>query len=852
LPQSQLTISPIILECSRIDTAQAVALLNSQKNGLTQEDAEARLEKYGPNNVAEEKDPHWSYRLLRTYYRDPLSLLLTVLAIMSFISQDLRSGVVISSMVVLSILLRFIQEAKANAAASKLKALINVTATVIRNEQHQEIPLEKLVPGDVVVLAAGDMIPADVRILSAKDLFVSQASLTGESFPVEKFAVVENLSVQPLEIGNICFMGTNVESGSATALVAATGKNTYFGGMAKSLTGRMPPTSFDKGVRRFTWLMMGFMLFMAPTVFLINWLTKGNWIDAFMFGLAVAVGLTPEMLPMIVTVCLSKGALAMSRLKVIVKRLNSIQNLGAMDVLCTDKTGTLTLDRVILEKHCDVGMRDSDEVLRLAYMNSYFQTGLKNILDRAILAHEEITIEGFTKIDEVPFDFGRKIMSVVVGQNGSAPRLIVKGAPEEIFRRCTHFTLNGEKFPVDSMILTDLREEQHDLNSDGFRVLAIAFKDLEVKPSYSKADEAGLVLAGYVAFFDPPRDSAAAALETLQRHGVKVKVLTGDNELVTAKICREVGLEVEKVVVGGDIEKLNDKELSELAEKTTIFARLSPANKRRVIIALKSHGHVVGYLGDGINDAPALRAADVGISVDTAVDIAKEAADIILLEKSLLVLEHGVIEGRKVFANILKYIRMGASSNFGNMFSVIGGSAFLPFLPMKPVQVLTNNLLYDFSQVPIPTDEVDQEFVTQPQPWSMKSLARFIVLIGPISSLFDYCTYFMMLYIFDCWKPNNESLFQTGWFVESLATQTLIVHIIRTNRIPFIESRASWPLMSMTVIIISLGIAITFLPIGAFLGFTPLPMLYWPLLALILICYATLCQTMKKWLIKKG
>ncbi|HEY3324784.1 MAG TPA: magnesium-translocating P-type ATPase [Planctomycetota bacterium] len=857
------TISPLLLDCAYKEKDAVFEMTKSAAAGLKQEEVEARLEQYGPNNVAQERRVSWPLRLVRTYYHDPLSILLTVLAIASYLSDDLRSAIVIGAMVVLSMLLRFIQESKADAAAAKLKEMIHITATVQRDGKRQEVPLAQLVPGDLVLLAAGDMIPADVRLISAKDLFISQASLTGESFPTEKFELRETRTgVQPLELTNICFMGTNVESGTATAVVVATGQQTYFGGMAKSIVGQQAQTSFDQGVRRFTWLMIGFMCFMAPTVFFINWLTKGVWFEAFMFALAVAVGLTPEMLPMIVTVCLSKGALSMSRMKVIVKRLNSIQNFGAMDVLCTDKTGTLTLDRVILEKHCDVVKNESVEVLRMAYLNSFFQTGLKNVLDRAILAHEdEVEVGTNHKIDEIPFDFGRKVMSVVVG-NGGAWRLIAKGAPEEIMKRCTRFELNGKLHPVDPVLFADLREEYYDLSADGFRVLAIAYKDVEKKTAYSRADESELILSGYIAFFDPPKDSSAEALAALQKHGVQVKVLTGDNELVTRKICQEVGLNVERIVLGGDVEKMNDEQLADTAETATIFARLSPAHKRRIILALKSRKHVVGYMGDGINDAPALRAADVGISVDTAVDIAREAADLILLEKSLLVLEHGVIEGRKVFANILKYIKMGASSNFGNMFSVIGGSAFLPFLPMKPVQVLTNNLLYDFSQVSIPTDSVDDEFVAKPRPWSMKELTRFIVFIGPISSIFDYTTYFMMLYVFKCYlfdsaHPDSEisrhyeSLFQTGWFVESLATQTLIVHIIRTNKIPFLQSRASWPLMVTTAVIIGTGIALSSSSLGAYIGFTPLPPLYWPLLAATLLCYCLICQGVKALLVRR-
>ena len=729
------TISPLLAESARMEKSAVLEKFRTSPAGLTVDEARERLEQYGPNNVAEEKPPHWTFKLLRTYYTDALSLLLTFLAIVSYATGEYRAAVVIGCMVVLSLLLRFVQESKADSAAAKLKAMINITATAIREGGRREVPLETLVPGDLITLSSGDMIPADVRILSAKDLFISQASLTGESFPIEKFDHLETRSdVPPLELSNVCFMGTNVESGSATAVVVATGRATYFGGMARSITGQQVQTGFDQGIKRFTWLMIAFMCVMAPAVFLVNGLLKRDWMEAFLFALAVAVGLTPEMLPMIVTVCLSKGALAMSRVKVIVKRLNAIQNFGAMDVLCTDKTGTLTLDRVILEKHCDVVKNESARVLLLAYLNSHFQTGLKNVLDRAILAHEdEVQIGDYAKVDEIPFDFARRVMSVIVRNGDGDPQLIAKGAPEEIMKRCASFELNGRTLPVDPVLFADLREEEAELSADGFRVLAIAYRNVERKPAYSKADETELTLAGYVAFFDPPKDSTIPALAALRKHGVQVKVITGDNELVTKKICREVGLEAEKTLLGAQLERMSDAELEAVAEQTTLFARMSPGHKRRIVMALKKRHHVVGYMGDGINDAPALRAADVGISVDSAVDIAREAADIILLEKSLLVLENGILEGRKVFANIVKYVKMGASSNFGNMFSVLGGSAFLPFLPMKPVQVLTNNLLYDFSQVPIPTDDVDEEFVAKPCPWNMRELSRFIVFIGPHS-----------------------------------------------------------------------------------------------------------------------
>ncbi|MBV8453247.1 MAG: magnesium-translocating P-type ATPase, partial [Deltaproteobacteria bacterium] len=795
-------------------------------------------------------------------------------------TSDIVGGTLMVAMVILGVSLRFVQEARADIAAAKLKAMIRVTATVVRGGVEKEIPLAELVPGDIVKLAAGDMIPADVRILSCKDLFLTQASLTGESFPVEKFDVAEELDgKQPLELKCLCFLGTSVESGSAVAAVVETGLSTYLGKMASSITDRPPPTAFDRGVSGFTWLMLEFMAAMVPVVFLINGFTKHNWGEAFLFALAVAVGLTPEMLPMIVSVCLSKGALLMSRKKVIVKRLNSIQNLGAMDVLCTDKTGTLTMDRVILEHHYDVALKDDDGVLEFAFLNSHFQTGLRNVLDRAILQHQELhqelSVGEFSKADELPFDFARKMMSVIVETPEKMHRLICKGAPESVFERCSRFELDDEIYPMDPVLLEDLKEEYDRLSADGFRVLAIAYREFEPKPVYSKDDEQNLILKGYVAFLDPPKESAAPAITALRGHGIAVKVLTGDNELVSKKICSEVGLPSEKALTGANIESMNDAQLADAAEETTLFARLSPAHKQRIIMALRNKRHVVGFMGDGINDAPALRAADVGISVDTAVDIAKEAADAILLEKSLMVLEQGVVEGRAVFANIIKYIRMGASSNFGNMFSVLGASLWLPYLPMAPIKILTNNLLYDFSQVPIPTDEVDPEQVARPRPWSMSEIARFILFIGPCSSIFDYTTYLMMWFLFDCRNlglvppPDVASrfihagaagpdytyaaaLFQTGWFVESLLTQTLIIHVIRTNKLPFIQSRASWQLIITTGVIMLVGMWLPSSPIGQWLGFVPLPMQYWPLLLLTLFSYVALTQGVKVWLIRRN
>jgi P-type Mg2+ transporter len=851
-----------LIGIARFDAAAALQHLGTPATGLTPEMVVERFEKFGPNEIGKEKQQGWLGRLLHAV-QNPLVILLTILAVVTFAtaegSSDMIGGWVMMAMVVLGVSLRLVQESKADAAAAKLKAMINVTTTAVRENRPEEIPLGQLVPGDLVKLCAGDMIPADVRLVSSKDLFITQATLTGESLPVEKFDAPETRSgISPVELSNICFLGTSVESGTALAAVVETGARTYLGGMAKSMAGMQTQTNFDKGIHRFTWLMIKFMMVMVPLVFVINGLTKHDWKEAFFFSVAVAVGLTPEMLPMIVSVCLSKGAMAMAQKKVIVKRLNSIQNFGAMDVLCTDKTGTLTLDRVILEKHCDVFQKESETVLLDAYLISHFQTGLKNVLDRAILQHTEanakLCIDNYRKIDEIPFDFSRRLMSVVVETPDHENLLLTKGAPEAVFSRCTHFESEGELFEMEPILTGNLIEQYNDLSADGFRVLAVATKNLEPRAAYAKSDECNLVLKGYVAFLDPPKETASKAIAALQQHGVTVKVLTGDNDLVTRKVCGEVGIKTDKVLLGNQVENMNDEELSQAVETTHVFARLSPGHKHRVIDALRRNKHVVGFMGDGINDAPALRAADVGISVDNAVDIAKESADMILLEKSLMVLEEGVMEGRKVFVNILKYIRMGASSNFGNMFSVLGASAFLPYVPMKPIQVLTNNLLYDFSQVPIPTDNVGADLIAKPRPWDIGEITRFILFIGPISSIFDYTTYFIMLNVFHCWDATaaNASLFQTGWFVESLMTQTLIIHVIRTKKIPFIQARASLPLTITTVLIMAIGMWLPFSPLSTALGFSPLPSLYWPFLFGTLLCYVVLTQLVKMWLIRKN
>jgi Mg2+-importing ATPase len=848
-----IRFSPVLAEVAQLEKGAVFSRMKTSPEGLSEGEAASRLAEVGPNVVAANGHRGWPWRLL-TATRNPLVILLIVLAGISFATGDVRAGTVMVLMVILGVLLRFVQETRAGVAAEKLKAMINVTAAVVRAGKEEEIPLKQLVPGDVVELSAGDMIPADVRLIAANDLFISQGTLTGESLPVEKLATRETRTgIAPLEFANICFLGTSVESGAATAVILATGAQTYFGSMAGSMVGTPEPTSFDKGMQQFTWLMIRFMMVMVPLVFLINGLTKHNWHEAFFFSIAVAVGLTPEMLPMIVSVCLSKGALAMSKKKVIVKQLNAIQNFGGMDVLCTDKTGTLTMDQVILERHCDVMQKENDEVLRDAYLIAHFQTGLKNVLDRAVLSHREThheVIEGFTKVDEIPFDFVRRMMSVVVRRPDKDHQLLTKGAPEAIFPRCTFFELDGKVSPMEPQLVGKLTEQYQQLSADGFRVLAVAYKHLAENELISKEDECDLILKGYVAFLDPPKDSAGKAIGALQQHGVTVKVLTGDNDLVTRKVCRQVGLNADDILLGTEVETMTDDQLAEAAESTHVFARLSPAHKQRIIRALQHKGHVVGFMGDGINDAPALHVADVGISVDSAVDIAKAAAAVILLEKDLMVLDDGVIEGRKVFVNILKYVRMGASSNFGNMFSVLGASAFLPFVPMAPIQVLTNNLLYDFSQVPIPTDTVGPEQTAKPRPWHIGDIKKFVLCIGPISSIFDYTTFFVMLYVFGCWDPARASLFQTGWFVESLITQTLVVHVIRTNQIPFIQSRASWQLTMTTVAIMAFAVWLPYSPLASALGFTALPPLYWPILLATLLCYVVLTQVVKMWLIR--
>ncbi len=834
--------------------------LQTRPEGLTSDESAQRLRKIGPNQVAHTAR-HTIVSELVSRSLNPLNLLLLSLAVASYFLGDLRAAIVIAVMVLLSVVLGFLQEHRSNKAADALRRMVLTTTTVRRRvegtlQDHVEVSIEQIVPGDVVLLSAGDMIPADLRLISAKDLFINQSTLTGEAMPIEKHAHVETSTTDMhFDLQNICFMGSAVLSGIGCGVVVLTGPRTAFGHVAGMIAAQRVLTSFDKGITRFTWLMMGFIGVMVPLVFLINGLTKGNWFEALLFAVAVAVGLTPEMLPMIVTVNLAKGALAMSRKQVIVKRLNAIQNFGAMDVLCTDKTGTLTQDRIILKRHLDALGNESDQVLEYAYLNSLYQSGLKNLLDVAVLKHVElqtqVTVHGqFSKIDEMPFDFERRRMSVVLSRGDGTHVLICKGAVEEVFSVCTRYVTNDQKGALDESHFAAAKETTNALNEDGFRVVAVAYKEMALEQSaYSVRDEADLTLLGYIAFLDPPKETAADAIAALNASGVRVKILTGDNDIVTRKICHEVGITADRIVLGKELESLSQTQLDDLAESATVFAKVSPAQKAAIIDALHRKGHVVGFLGDGINDGPALKAADVGISVDSAVDIAKESADIILLEKSLAILGEGVLEGRKVFGNITKYIKMGASSNFGNMFSVLGASVFLPFLPMAPIQVLTNNLLYDFSQTTIPTDNVDAEYLAVPRCWDIGNIMKFVLLIGPISSIFDYATYFMMLHFFHAW--DKPALFQTGWFVESLLTQTLIIHIIRTAKVPFFESRASVALVTSSLIVAGLGIMIPFTPVGTFLGFVALPPAYWIGVVLILMSYAVLTHLVKTWFIRR-
>ncbi|MEV8520686.1 magnesium-translocating P-type ATPase [Dyella marensis] len=850
----------VALEAFRHNEA-LFAALDTSAAGLDAEQIAERLDRDGANEVSHEKPPHWSRQLLRAF-KNPFIIVLLVLAVVQLATDgdDLAGPIIIAVMVGISVLLSFTQEFRSSKAAEKLKAMVRNTATVTRrsedgHSERIEVPVGELVAGDIVHLAAGDMVPADLRLFSAKDLFISQAILTGESLPVEKSAPtpaqVSEEAAQgdnPLDLPTVCYMGTNVVSGSASAVVVATGSRTYLGSLAHTIVGQRVRTSFDRGVNSVSWLLIRFMLVMVPIVFAINWYDKGDFLQAFLFALSVAVGLTPEMLPLIVTANLGKGAIAMSKRKVVVKRLNAIQNFGAMDVLCTDKTGTLTLDKIVLERHLDLYGEESDEALEYGYLNSRFQTGLKNLMDKAVLEHRDLetVAQQYRIVDEIPFDFQRRRMSVVVRHGEGDELLVCKGAVEEMLSICAYAKVGEEILPVTDEMRADIKAMTRDLNEDGLRVLVVAVKHQPpAGRAYGVADESGLTAVGCLAFLDPPKDSAATAIAALHHHGVEVKVITGDNEAVTRKICREVGLDVQHSAQGKHIEPLNDEELDALVKRTTVFAKMSPLQKARVVKSLQRQGHTVGFLGDGINDAPALREADVGISVDTATDIAKESADIILLEKNLMVLEEGVIEGRITFGNIIKYIKMTASSNFGNMFSVLVASAFLPFLPMLPLQILVLNLLYDISQLSIPFDRMDDEYLRKPRKWDASDIGRFMVWIGPVSSIFDITTFLLLWYVFGANGPAHQSFFQSGWFVESLLTQTLIVHMIRTKRIPFLQSVAAAPVLGLTTAIIAIGLLLPYTGLGAKIGMMPLPPVYFAWIALTVLTYCVLTQLVK-------
>ncbi|HEU0277054.1 MAG TPA: magnesium-translocating P-type ATPase [Rhodanobacteraceae bacterium] len=850
---------PPVAATAWTDEAGLLTALETSHAGLDEAQIEERLDRDGTNEAAHEKPPHWSLQLLRTF-KNPFIIVLLILAVVQlFTSDDLTGPIIIAVMVLISVLLSFSQELRSSHAAEKLKAMVRNTATVTRrasdgHSERIEVPVIELVAGDIVHLSAGDMVPADLRLLAAKDLFISQAILTGESIPVEKTAPEHvrerNERADALDLPTLCYMGTNVVSGSATAVVVATGPRSYLGSLAHTLTGQQQETSFDRGVKSVSWLLIRFMSVMVPIVFLIQGFGKGNWMEAFLFAISVAVGLTPEMLPLIVTANLAKGALAMSLRKVVVKRLNAIQNFGAMDVLCTDKTGTLTLDHIVLDRHLDLDGNESEDALEYGYLNSHFQTGLKNLMDKAVLAHRDLeaTIAKWKVVDEIPFDFQRRRMSVVLSQGDGNDVLVCKGAVEEMLSICA-FAHEGDA----DVPLTDARREAirvmtHDLNEDGLRVLIVAIKRQPATGrAYGVADEGQLTAVGCLAFLDPPKDSAHTAIAALAHHGVEVKVLTGDNEAVTRKICREVGLDVTHSVLGRDIEDLDDVALDDLVARTTVFAKMSPLEKSRVVESLQRRGHTVGFLGDGINDAAALRQADVGISVDTATDIAKESADIILLEKNLMVLEEGVLEGRITFGNIIKYIKMTASSNFGNVFSMLIASIFLPFLPMLPLQILVLNLLYDISQLSIPFDRMDDEYIRRPRKWDAGDIGHFMFWIGPTSSVFDVTTFLLLWFVFgaNSVAPVHQAFFQSGWFVESLLTQTLVVHMIRTRRIPFIQSSAAAPVLGLTTAIIAIGIAIPYTELGHKLGMVELPGEYFGWLAATVIAYCTLTQVVK-------
>lgn len=857
-------------------------------NGLSEKRVSEQRERYGMNVVTQGKRKTLPERIYSVFIT-PFTVVLFLLGAVSLFTdvimapandRDPMTVIIISVMVISSGLLSFIQETKSGNAADKLTAMIRTTTSVTREwTGREEILLEDVVVGDIVNLAAGDMLPADVRILSCKDLFISQAALTGESEPLEKLpsAVDGEASGSITDTPNLAFMGSNVISGTAVASVVAVGNDTLFG-MAARFAQKVPPqTSFSKGVNSVSWVLIRFMLVMVPVVLFINGFTKGDWKHAALFAVSIAVGLTPEMLPMIVTTSLAKGAVSMSRQKTIIKKLDSIQSLGAMDILCTDKTGTLTRNNIVLELHMDVTGKEAPRVLKHAFLNSYFQTGLKNLIDHAIIDRTDAEENGlaphnlrndYIKVDEVPFDFARRRMSVVVNESATGKtQLITKGAAEEMFSVCSHVYYNDEAVPLTEELREKLLRVVEDFNDQGMRVIAVAQK---TNPSpvgtFSVADESDMLLLGYLALLDPPRDTARAAIKALSDYGVQTKVLTGDNEKVTTAICRHVGLDAGTIMLGPEVEGMDDIQLSRAVEECSVFAKLSPEQKARIVDAIRDNGHTVGYLGDGINDAAAMRVSDVGISVDTAVDIAKESADIILLEKDLMVLEQGIIEGRKTYANMIKYIKMTASSNFGNVFSVVIGSLFLPFLPMESLHLLLLNLIYDMSCTAIPWDNVDEDYIKRPRTWSSSSFSRFMIWIGPTSSVFDITTYLLMYFVI-CpavtggllyhqitdipTRLHYIAVFQSGWFIESMCTQSLVIHMIRTSKIPFVQSRASFSVTALSLAAIAVLTLIPFTPVGAVLDLAPVPAIFFAWLALTVSLYMLLVTAVKKLYIKR-
>ena len=870
------------------DVDEVLMALNSSLLGLDEDSVEKMRDEYGKNKISHGKKKSLVLRLFESFV-SPFTAILILLAIVSFTTDVVLAApneknpitfIIIITMVLISGFLRFIQETRSGNAAEHLNEMIKTTTAVERKETgREEIYLEEVVVGDIIYLAAGDIIPADVRIIRNKDLFVSQAALTGESEPVEKNSLVASVDSHDslTEFHNLAFMGSTVVSGSASCVVIATGDHTLFGNIAKGLTEKPAPTSFEKGVNSVSWILIRFMLVMVPIVLFINGFSKGDWLDAFLFAISIAVGLTPEMLPMIVTTCLAKGAVAMSKKKTIIKNLNSIQNLGSMNILCTDKTGTLTKDKVVLEYHLDVEGNSDPRVLRHAFLNSHYQTGLKNLMDISIMERtkEESAYEeslqnldtNYTKVDEIPFDFDRRRMSVVVADKTGKTQLITKGAIEEMLSISTYVEYKGVVRELDDNLKEKILKTVEKLNSEGMRVIAVAQKtDPRSIGEFSVADESEMVLMGYLAFLDPPKETTASAISALHEHGVEVKILTGDNDGVTAAICKQVGLKVDNILLGSDLEKMNPEEFKTAIETTNVFAKLSPSQKADIVNALKDNGNVVGYMGDGINDALALKASDVGISVDTAVDIAKESAHVILLEKDLMVLEDGIIEGRKTYANMIKYIKMTASSNFGNMFSVVLASAFLPFLPMASIQLILLNLIYDISCTAIPWDNVDKEFLMVPRKWDSSSISRFMIWMGPASSIFDITTYLVMYFIMCPMLVGGLhfhqisdpaviktfiAIFQTGWFIESMWSQTLVIHMIRTQKIPFIQSNASKPVTLITFTGILVLTIIPFTPIANALGLISLPLVYFLFLAVTIVAYMCVATLLKHLYIKK-